>query len=86
VLLAVLPFKNATDDRSIEYLCDGITESLINRLSSIDVLRVISRTSAFGFKGKKMSPMQIGRKLGVDAVVVGSLGQRGTTWPSLPSC
>ncbi|MDH5208540.1 MAG: hypothetical protein OEW34_07870 [Burkholderiaceae bacterium] len=79
VLLAVLPFRNATSDDSIEYLCDGITESLINRLSSVDVLRVISRTSAFAFKGKKMSPKQIGRKLGVDALVVGSLGQRGQT-------
>ena len=77
LLIAVLPFKNATDDTEIEYLSDGITESLINRLSGVDVLRVISRTSAFAFKGKKMSTMQIGRKLGVDALVVGTLGQRG---------
>ena len=77
VLLAVLPFKNATGDADIDYLSDGITESLINRLGRVDVLRVISRTSAFAFKGKKMSAMQIGRKLGVDALVLGTLGQRG---------
>jgi len=77
VLLAVLPFENATGDTSNDYLSDGISESLINRLSSLDVLRVISRTSAFAFKGKPMAAMEIGRKLGVDALVVGSLGQRG---------
>ena len=79
VLLAVLPFENATGDTTIDYLSDGISESLINRLSGLDVLRVISRTSAFAFKGKKMSAMEIGRKLGVDAIVVGSLGQRGAS-------
>ena len=79
VLLAVLPFENATGDTTIDYLSDGISESLINRLSGLDVLRVISRTSAFAFKGKKMSAMEIGRKLGVDALVVGSLGQRGAS-------
>ena len=76
--VAVMPFENATGDPAIDYLSDGISESLINKLSSLEGLRVISRTSAFAFKGKKMSPTEIGRKLGVDALVLGNLSQRGT--------
>ena len=75
--MAVLPFENATGDQAIEYLSDGISESLINKLSRLDGLRVISRTSAFAFKGKQLQPIEIGRKLGVDALVVGNLAQRG---------
>ena len=75
--VAVLPFENSTGDAAIEYLSDGISESLINKLSGLSGLRVISRTSAFSFKGKKVDPMEIGRKLGVDAVVLGTLSQRG---------
>ena len=76
-LLAVLPFANATGDPAIEYLSDGIAECLINKLSRVAGLRVISRTSAFAFKGKAMEPTEIGRKLGVDALILGSLAQRG---------
>ena len=75
--VAVLPFENATGDPSIEYLSDGISESLINKLSSLPGLRVISRTSAFAFKGKAVTPAEIGRKLGVDALLLGTLAQRG---------
>ena len=74
--VAVLPFENGTGDAAVDYLSDGITESLINKLSGLTGLRVISRTSAFSFKGKKMNPLEIGRKLGVDAVVLGTLSQR----------
>ncbi len=77
--VAVLPFENATGDSAIDYLGDGITESLINKLSGLGGLRVISRTSAFSFKGKKMEPTEIGRKLGVDALILGSLVQRGSS-------
>ena len=79
-LVAVLPFANATGDPAIEYMSDGIAECLINKLSSLKGLRVISRTSAFAFKGKGMEPAEIGRRLGVDALILGSLAQRG---PSL---
>jgi TolB-like protein/Tfp pilus assembly protein PilF len=75
--VAVLPFENATGDPAIEYLSDGISESLINKLSSLSGLRVISRTSAFAFKDIQMEPTEIGRKLGVDALVLGNLAQRG---------
>ena len=77
--MAVLPFENATGDPGNEYLSDGISESLINKLSSLPGLRVISRTSAFAFKGKKLGPAEIGRTLGVDALLLGSLAQRGAS-------
>jgi TolB-like protein/Tfp pilus assembly protein PilF len=76
-LVAVLPFENTTGDPAIDYLSDGIAECLINKLSSLKGLRVISRTSAFAFKGKAMEPTAIGRRLGVDAIILGSLAQRG---------
>ena len=77
--VAILPFENGTGDASIDYLSDGISESLINKLSGLSGLRVISRSSAFSFKGKKMDSMEIGRALGVDAVVTGTLVQRGAS-------
>ncbi len=75
--VAVLPFENASGDPSIEYLSDGISESLISTLSRLPGLRVISRKSAFSFKGKKVDPKEIGRQLGVDALLLGSLAVRG---------
>ena len=78
--VAVLPFVNATGDPAISYLSDGISESLINKLSSLSGLRVISRSSAFAFKDQKLELTEIGRRLGVDALILGSLAQRG---PSL---
>ena len=78
-LVAVLPFENTTGDPAIDYLSDGIAECLINKLSSLKGLRVISRTSAFAFKGKAVEPAEIGRRLGVDALILGSLAQRGPT-------
>jgi len=76
--VAVLPFENVTGDTAIEYLSDGISESLILTLSRLPGLRVISRTSAFAFKGSKVGSKEIGRKLGVDALLLGSLAQRGS--------
>jgi serine/threonine-protein kinase len=76
--VAVLPFENATGDPANEYLSDGISESLINKLATLPGLRVISRTSAFAFKGKQLEPREIGRKLGVDALLLGSLARRGS--------
>lgn len=77
--VAVLPFENATGDASLDYLGEGISESLINRLSGLSGLKVISRRSAFAFKGRKLDPLEIGRKLGVDALILGGLAQRGAS-------
>ena len=75
--LAVLPFANASNDPETEYLSDGITESLINRLSQLPDVKVISRASVFRYKGKDQDPGAIARKLGVRAIVTGRVTQRG---------
>jgi TolB-like protein len=75
--IAVLPFENGTGDEGSDYLCDGLTESLISTLSQIPELKVISRRSAFAFKESADDPATIGRKLDVQALVMGRLAQRG---------
>jgi serine/threonine protein kinase/tetratricopeptide (TPR) repeat protein len=75
--VAVLPFANASGDPNSEYLSDGITESLINSLSQLPHLRVMSRDSAFMFKGKDTDAQAVGRQLGVRAVFKGRVMQRG---------
>jgi serine/threonine-protein kinase len=77
-MVAVLPFENATGDPGNEYLSDGISESLITKLSSLGGLHVISRTSSFALKGKKLSPTEIGKLLGVDALILGNVSQHGS--------
>ncbi|MDP9324462.1 MAG: tetratricopeptide repeat-containing serine/threonine-protein kinase, partial [Acidobacteriota bacterium] len=74
--LAVLPFTNVTNDETAEYLCDGITESLIRRLSPLASLNVMARNTVFNFKGKKTSPRDAGAELHVDAVLTGTLERR----------
>jgi serine/threonine protein kinase/tetratricopeptide (TPR) repeat protein len=74
--LAVLPFENATGDEESEYLCDGLTESLISTLSQIPDLKVISRRSAFAFKDSGEDMQAIGSQLGVQALVLGRLARR----------
>ncbi len=75
--IAVLPFENGTGDEESEYLCDGLTEGLINTLSQIPNLKVISRRSTRAFKDSEEEPQAIGRKLGVQALLMGHLVQRG---------
>jgi serine/threonine protein kinase/TolB-like protein/lipoprotein NlpI len=75
--LAVLPFTNASSDPGTEYLPDGITESLIDSFSHLPQLRVMARTTVIIYKGSKMDPREIGRKLSVDYVVTGTVIQRG---------
>jgi TolB-like protein/Flp pilus assembly protein TadD len=75
--LAVLPLKNLSGDATQEYLADGMTEALIGRLSNIHDLRVISRTSVMRLKDTQLSAPQIGKTLGVDALVEGSVMREG---------
>jgi serine/threonine protein kinase/tetratricopeptide (TPR) repeat protein len=75
--VAVLPFVNAGGDPNTEYLSDGITESLINSLSMLPHLKVMSRDSAFMFKGKDTDAKTVGQKLGVRAVLKGRVLQHG---------
>src|SRR5499426_3412882 len=75
--IAVLPFVNQNRAEDTEYLADGLTESIINNLAQLPDLRVIARNSAFRYKGKEDDPLSAGKTLGVRAVVVGRLLQRG---------
>jgi TolB-like protein len=73
--VAVLPFVNANADPQTEYLADGIPESIINSLSQLPHLKVLSRSSAFPFKGQETNAQEVGRKLGVKAVLTGKVEQ-----------
>ncbi len=76
--VAVLPFVNMSDDAANEYFADGLSEELLNVLSKIDGLRVVSRTSAFSFKGVKADVPTVARKLNVATVLEGSVRKAGT--------
>jgi len=75
--VAVLPFANASGDPNAEYLSDGITEGVIDKLSGLPNLKVISRTSAFHYKQRDIEPQKVAKDLGVDALVTGRVVQRG---------
>jgi len=75
--VAVLPFINASNDPNTEYLSDGITESLINNLSQVPNLAVMSRSSVFHYKGSDVDPQTVAKDLKVEAVVTGRIVQRG---------
>ena len=68
--LAVLPLDSPEKDPNVEYLSDGITESIIDLLSRIPGLRVVARTTVFRFKGKEIHPQEVGRLLNVRAVMM----------------
>ncbi len=75
--LAVLPLKNLSGDPGQDYLADGMTESLIGRLAQLHDLRVISHASVMRFKEPLLSAPEIGTRLGVDALVEGSVTRQG---------
>jgi len=75
--IAVLPFDNQNRDTSVEWLSDGVTESIINSLTQLPNLKVIARSSVFRYKGKQTDPFAVGKELGVRAVLVGRMMQRG---------
>jgi TolB-like protein/Tfp pilus assembly protein PilF len=74
--IAVMPFTNASGDPAIEYLSDGMTESLIGTLSRLPNLSVKARSSVYRYKGKETSPQIIGKELGVQAILNGRVVQR----------
>jgi serine/threonine-protein kinase len=75
--IAVLPFVNQDNDPNVEYLSDGLTESIINGLTRLPNLKVSPRSSVFRYKGKETDPLKAGNELGVRAVLTGRLQQRG---------
>jgi len=75
--IAILPFVNQNNDPNTEYLSDGIPESIINSLSQLPNLKVMSRNSVFHYKGKDMDAQMVAKELKVQAVLTGRLTQRG---------
>ena len=77
--LAVLPFVNASGDPEADYLSDGLAESIINSLSPLPDLKVMSFSSVTSFRGEKANPEDVGRVLDVKAVLMGRVVQRGNS-------
>lgn len=75
--VAVLPFVNESGNADVEYLSDGMTESLISSLSQIPKLNVKARSSVFRYKGKDTNAQTIGKELNVQAILNGRVVQRG---------
>jgi serine/threonine-protein kinase len=75
--VAVMPFVNMNADPNTEYLSDGISESIINHLSLLPNLKVMSSNSVFHYKGRDVDALVVGRELSVRAVLMGRIVQRG---------
>jgi serine/threonine protein kinase len=75
--IAVLPFQNEAGNPDVEYLSDGMTESLITSLSQLPKLNVKARSTVFRYKGKEVEPQQVGSELNVQAILSGRVVQRG---------
>jgi len=84
--IAVLPFVDDSKDASSEYITDGITEGVIDKLSEIPDLRIMSRNSVFRFKGKEADAQAVGKELNVEAVLTGRIARQAdacTIWAEL---
>ena len=75
--IAVMPFINESGSPDVDYLSDGMTETLINSLSQIPNLRVKARSSVFRYKGKEIDPRKIASELDIQAILTGRVVQRG---------
>ena len=75
--VAVLPFANLSGDRELDYLGDGLAESLINTLAQVPRLRVVPRATVFRYKGRDISPRAAGVELNADLLLTGRVLQRG---------
>jgi len=75
--IAVLPFENQNRDPDTDYLCDGIPESIINSLSELPKLKVMSRNSVFHYKGREADAQTVGKELKVQTLLTGRVRQRG---------
>ncbi|HSE23982.1 MAG TPA: protein kinase [Pyrinomonadaceae bacterium] len=75
--IAVLPFVNVGLDPNMDYISDGITDSIIDGISQLPNLAVIARSSVFRYKGREIDPQAVAKELGVHAVLTGVITQRG---------
>jgi adenylate cyclase len=71
--IAVIPFVNMSNEKNNDYFSDGITEEIINALTTIKELKVIARTSSFAYKGKHIDVREIGKELNVTSILEGSI-------------
>jgi TolB-like protein/cytochrome c-type biogenesis protein CcmH/NrfG len=76
-LIAVLPFADLSPERDQEYFSDGVAEEILNALTKVAGLRVPARTSCFAFRGTSVDAREIGRRLGVDTLLKGSIRKAG---------
>jgi serine/threonine-protein kinase len=76
--IVVLPFASLSADPENEYFADGVTEDIINALTELEQLRVVSRTSAFAYKHKDLDVRRLGEELNVDLVMEGSVRRAGS--------
>jgi eukaryotic-like serine/threonine-protein kinase len=74
--VAVLPLTNVNQEEDLEYLSDGLTDSLINNLSLVPRLRVLARSTVFRYKTERIDPIAVGHTLGVEAVLTGRVSRR----------
>jgi len=77
--IAVMPFVNESGDANVDYLSDGMAETLMRNLSQLPGLNVKSRSSVFRYKGKDTDARTVGKELGVQAILNGHVVQRGDT-------
>ena len=75
--IAVLPFENFSDDKENAFFADGIQDDILTNLSKIGDLKVISRTSVMPYRGKDKNLREIGKALGVSAILEGSVRKAG---------
>ncbi len=75
--IAVLPFENNTGDTANDYISDGMSEALIDRIANFPDIRTVSRAAAFAYRAKQLDPQAIGKELGVDSIMVGTLTRKG---------
>jgi adenylate cyclase len=75
--IAVLPFADLSPERDQEYFSDGIAEEILNALTKVGGLHVPARTSCFAFRGASVDAREIGKRLGVDALLEGSIRKAG---------
>ncbi|HEY7913094.1 MAG TPA: protein kinase [Blastocatellia bacterium] len=75
--IAVMPFVNESGNADVEYLSDGMTETLIRSLSQLPNLNVKARSSVFRYKGRETNPQTVGEELNVQAILNGRVAQRG---------
>ncbi|MDQ3061904.1 MAG: protein kinase [Acidobacteriota bacterium] len=75
--IAILPFENGSGDASLDYLSDGLSESLIDKLSQLSQLKVIARNSSFKYRGANIDIQDVANKLGVQTIVMGRVVRAG---------